>query len=331
MKKSMKIASGILAALTFTSVGFAIAAVPNYMDNYVDSTKVIYACVTGVHGNITKVSNVRKTCPRGTTPISWNVSGPKGDQGATGLTGSNGEAGAQGPKGDSGESGPAGPQGLSGPAGLAASSPQLAISDRASERIYPVFGNRVQIDGNLWRFHLLTGSLFPVGLITGVAEYYRGPNCSGASVLVSRQNPKKPATSWARTYLDYLPFAEDVYQLVDNRSNSVFGLTFSSHVDRSAIQSWNWFGSNECYGNAGYVTPSPSPSPTQTSVLPSPNTSRNQRVASPTPSPSASSFCNAFTCRYNLPFVGFGFQFRQVAYKAPEPMEGWQYTVTMGN
>ncbi len=342
MKKSTKIASGIAAALTFTSVGFAIAAAPNFVDN----TRVIYACVTGVNGNITKVSNVQKTCPRGTTPISWNASGPKGDQGATGLNGPKGEAGAQGTKGDSGEIGPVGPQGLRGPSGLAAAGPQLAIIDGTSERIYPVFGNRAQIDTNMWRFDSGTGAIIPVGKLGEVAEYFRGPNCSGASVLVSRQNPKKPAvnfegekwwglnwsygndkTGGSLTYLDFKPFAEDVYELLDSRGSSVYGLTFNSHVDQLAIQSWNWFGSNECYGNSRYVGPSPSPSPTQTSALPSQNRSQNQRVPSPTPSPSASSFCNAFTCRYSLPFEGFGFQFRSIAYNLPEPMKNWQYTV----
>lgn len=66
-----------------TSGGYAIGQ----SVNNVSSSQVIYACVTGVNGNITKVSNTPKTCPKGTTPISWNMAGPKGDQGIPGTKG----------------------------------------------------------------------------------------------------------------------------------------------------------------------------------------------------------------------------------------------------
>ncbi len=347
MEKSTKIASGVIAVLAFTSVGFAIASAPNY----VDSSRVIYACVTGVNGNITKVSNVQKTCPRGTTPISWNVSGPKGDQGPIGLTGLQGDEGPQGLKGEDGEPGPAGPQGLRGPSGLATAGPQLSVMDASSERIYPLFGNRVFIEDNLWRFESATGTFVPVGKLGKVAEYFRGPNCSGPSVLVSTQDPKKPSInfedekwswySWSysndRTggslsYLDFKPFAEDVYELFDYRGYSVYGQTMSAFVDQSAIQSWNWFGSFACYGNAGYVTPSPSPSPSKTPSSSKQKIGQNQALPTPTPSPTATSVCNAYTCRFSLPYYdSYGFQFREVSYNLPEPMESWQYSVAGGN
>jgi len=90
MTRKEKLAFAVVAALAMTSGGFAFGQ----SVNNVSSEQVIYACVTGVNGNITKVSNAPKTCPRGTTAISWNSVGPRGEQGPVGLQG------IQGPKGD---------------------------------------------------------------------------------------------------------------------------------------------------------------------------------------------------------------------------------------
>ena len=95
MNKKEKLAFAVVAALAMTSGGFAFGQ----SVNNVSSDQVIYACVTGVNGNITKVSNTPKTCPKGTTPISWNMAGPKGDQGFKGLDGLKGERGEQGKPG----------------------------------------------------------------------------------------------------------------------------------------------------------------------------------------------------------------------------------------
>lgn len=94
MNKLEKIAFIAVGALAFTSGGFAFGQ----SVNLVSSSQVIYACVTGVNGNITKVSNTQKTCPRGTSPISWNAEGPKGDQG---IQGPKGDQGIQGQSGQS--------------------------------------------------------------------------------------------------------------------------------------------------------------------------------------------------------------------------------------
>ena len=73
-------------------------------------------------------------CPKGAKPITWNVSGPKGQTGPAGSQGGQGPAGAQGPAGPQGASGgggggtgatgpagPAGATGATGPAGPAGS------------------------------------------------------------------------------------------------------------------------------------------------------------------------------------------------------------------
>ncbi len=98
MNKKEKLAFAVVAALAMTSGGFAFGQ----SVNNVSSDQVIYACVTGVNGNITKVSNTPKTCPRGTSPISWNMVGPKGDQGLQGVQGEQGLRGATGPIGSLG-------------------------------------------------------------------------------------------------------------------------------------------------------------------------------------------------------------------------------------
>ncbi len=90
LNKKEKLAFAVVAALAMTSGGFAFGQ----SVNNVSSDQVIYACVTGVNGNITKVSNTPKTCPRGTSPISWNMVGPKGEQGLPGVKGEKGDLGA---------------------------------------------------------------------------------------------------------------------------------------------------------------------------------------------------------------------------------------------
>lgn len=77
----------------------------------------IYACVTGVNGNITRVKMTPHICPTRTTPIEWTVSGAQGIQGVRGDVGPRGEAGIQGPSGDRGIQGIAGPQGIPGAKG----------------------------------------------------------------------------------------------------------------------------------------------------------------------------------------------------------------------
>ena len=117
MNKTAKIVIASLATLLLTGGGFAIGQ-PFYS---VNTNQTIYACVTGINGNIVKASNNPLTCPKGATPISWNTVGPKGETGATGpqgLKGDQGIQGVKGDKGDRGETGATGPQGLKGDQGI---------------------------------------------------------------------------------------------------------------------------------------------------------------------------------------------------------------------
>ena len=105
-----------------TAAGAAIAAGP------VDGSGVIHGCwtnaaINGTHAFV--LQDAGTTCPKGTTAISWNQTGPAGPAGPTGATGGTGPAGPAGPIGATGAigapgpAGPAGPTGTTGPPGPA--------------------------------------------------------------------------------------------------------------------------------------------------------------------------------------------------------------------
>ena len=77
---------------------------------------VINACVNKRTGAVRIVSQPGK-CKRAEDPLSWNQTGPPGEQGPVGLPGPKGEQGSVGPAGPQGEQGPAGPPGPQGPQG----------------------------------------------------------------------------------------------------------------------------------------------------------------------------------------------------------------------
>jgi hypothetical protein len=79
------------------------------------SAQVIYACRTTT-GTLYEVTAGAR-CPGGTTPVSWNVTGPQGPPGAPGPQGPAGATGPAGPVGPIGLTGPAGATGATGPAG----------------------------------------------------------------------------------------------------------------------------------------------------------------------------------------------------------------------
>ena len=139
MNKKEKIAFALVAAIAMTSGGFAFGQ----SVNNVSSDQVIYACVTGVNGNITKVSNTPKTCPRGTTPLSWNMVGPKGDQGIQGVPGVQGIPGAKGEPGQNSLSGESKP-------GVLLVNPDETI--KLPVITIPIYGTMafVQYSGNWW-------------------------------------------------------------------------------------------------------------------------------------------------------------------------------------
>ena len=164
MNKKEKGAFALVAAFAMTSGGFAMGQ----SVNTVSSDQVIYACVTGVNGNITKVSNTPKTCPKGTTPISWNMVGPKGDQGVPGPVG---PTGAQGIKGDS-------------------SSPMTYLTSPDGQK-YPVFntpfGVGVKIGSTFYQWVSGKPWIQPFGELWENNFFYTSEDCSGTSYIVAEK------------------------------------------------------------------------------------------------------------------------------------------------
>jgi len=180
VNKKEKLAFAVVVALALTTGGLAFGS----STNNVNSNQVIYACVTGVNGNITKVSNTQKTCPKGTTPISWNMVGPQGAQGIPGIDGS---AGAQGPKGIKGDQGDRG------------SSSGLSITSPDGANILKVMSygdkNLVNIDNLFWSVDP-SGSLSPVTEITrSTLQMFTSKDCSGFAYVSRLGNEVDPLVS----------------------------------------------------------------------------------------------------------------------------------------
>ena len=107
----------------------AAAAVPVVGAGVAFASVVSQSPRTTIHGcvnNRTKVLTVAQAggrCPRGTTAITWNITGPQGPpgpsgaRGPTGLPGSPGPTGSPGPAGSPGPTGSPGPMGSPGPTG----------------------------------------------------------------------------------------------------------------------------------------------------------------------------------------------------------------------
>jgi len=173
-RKEKAVVAGLIA-LTMSGGGFAFGA----SVNNVNSEQEIYACVTGVNGNITKVSNAPHACPKGTTPLSWNVVGPKGDQGVQGL------------KGDTGDKGDTGAPGATYGAYIT-NNKNEHVADVVS--FDPLTGvATIRVDKGYWKFSEQDG-LSPItsihlarpdGQFT-LWKYYKSSDCSG-SYLVGNQ------------------------------------------------------------------------------------------------------------------------------------------------
>jgi len=80
---------------------------------------VINACVNKRTG-VVRIVTQPGQCKRAENPLSWNQTGPPGEQGPAGPPGPKGEQGSVGPAGPQGDPGPpgvTGPQGIQGPPG----------------------------------------------------------------------------------------------------------------------------------------------------------------------------------------------------------------------
>jgi Collagen triple helix repeat (20 copies) len=99
----------------------------------VSSSGVIDGCWTNaaINGShVIVLQDQGTSCPKGTTPISWNQSGPPGPTGPAGPAGLTGPSGQVGPSGPSGPAGPAGPTGPAGPAGPSGAAGTISSLDQ---------------------------------------------------------------------------------------------------------------------------------------------------------------------------------------------------------
>lgn len=98
------IIAGTVTLVLTAGTAAATAAVME-ANSPVSSSGVIDGCYTtgAINGSHVFVLQDQGTqCPRGTTPIQWNASGPSGAPGATGPSGPSGPAGPSGPPGPPG-------------------------------------------------------------------------------------------------------------------------------------------------------------------------------------------------------------------------------------
>lgn len=101
--------------------GGGVALATELSSSPVDASGMIHGCYsnTALNGShVFVLQNASTSCPKGTTPISWNEVGPTGPAGSPGPTGASGAAGSPGAQGSPGPTGAAGPTGSAGPAGV---------------------------------------------------------------------------------------------------------------------------------------------------------------------------------------------------------------------
>ncbi len=110
-----KVRAAIVGAVVAAAVvgGVSYASIP-------DAAGVIHGCYTNDSPHTLRVLDTARTptCPRGTTAISWNQTGPQGEPGPAGTAGAAGTPGAPGPAGTPGTPGATG---ATGPAGAPSS------------------------------------------------------------------------------------------------------------------------------------------------------------------------------------------------------------------
>jgi hypothetical protein len=181
--------------------GSAVAAATVLSDpSPVSSTGIIDGCWTNtaVRGShVIVLQNQGTTCPKGTTPISWNESGP---------------AGPTGPAGPSGPSGPAGASGASGSPGTGATVAALATGNANC----PNGGTQIT-DGSGDVAYACNGANGPAGTADLDTGYVTLDIVNSTCTLDSADGPD--AASLTVTYVSYYTllagceiegFAEDV-------------------------------------------------------------------------------------------------------------------------
>jgi|GEM_PF-1800451 len=149
----------------------------------------ITACVKKKTGALTIVTGkkAKKKCPKGSTKLTWNVSGPAGKNGANGLPGASGTNGINGSVGAPGLPGLPGADGgslkLRDATGKVLGTNAGVISIGPGLTLYQVIGD----DGGLYDY-LDNGQLVPLSLLIetiggGILSptLYTSPSCTGTA------------------------------------------------------------------------------------------------------------------------------------------------------
>ena len=217
-----RLAVPAIAVVLAAGVGVAYAAIPG-------SSGMISGCYEKKTGILRVIdAEAGKKCLSIETPISWNQTGPKGEQG---LAGPAGPAGAPGPKGETGAEGPqgpAGPRGETGPAGVPGETGAAGAAGQPGER----------------------GPAGPEG--PRGATGAQGP--AGPQGLQGAQGPAGPAgpgaaVLWAEVHTDGTMMRGNGVAGVEKTSTGRYLVTFSRTIDACAVQatltSWAGRGHDE--------------------------------------------------------------------------------------
>ena len=111
-KRMALVSAGVAAAL---AIGGTAAAAS--LGGPVDSSGVVHGCYSNAELNGSHVfvlQDAGTSCPKGTTPISWNQTGAAGPAGPAGPAGATGPQGPPGATGSPGATGPAGSSDIDG-------------------------------------------------------------------------------------------------------------------------------------------------------------------------------------------------------------------------
>lgn len=213
--------AAVLAIATTAGGGYALGVNAPLVLN---SDSTFYACVTGVNGNITKVTNTPKSCPRGSTAISWNSMGPVGPSGAKGEKGDRGEQGSPGLPG-SAASGSGLNSYLVGPDGQEFQ--LISIQDMFN---LGQGSQVVSINGHLW---LWSGnSVLPVPLNGINISIYKNQGCALESRLAGGYNP--------------LPIGNAAYSVSALQSSSGYQVQRDKNSDIEDFKSFkDWSGCHD--------------------------------------------------------------------------------------
>ncbi len=230
MKKGNKVLLAV-AVLLISTGGFAFGASVGGGS--------LYACLSSA-GTLTKVAKATIKCPKGTTLISWNQTGPAG------------AAGIQGPEGIQGPQGLQGSQGVQGARGQDLKNPEVLIQvEGNSAALRTTFGGRfVEINNALWPINWGTGAYVPeVGAFEHLAQdgtgntyevlAYLQYNCQGSAyALVSSRNQvvtsfeEERYSSWSDAYPP-LPIEKEVHKI-----NGYFYSVTDTGIERETAKSW---------------------------------------------------------------------------------------------